>query len=201
MLFETGAGLGSGLDDQAYAAGGAEVVDRTSDIYRRSEMILKVKEPQPGEIPHLRRGQIVFTYFHLAASRQLTESLLQSQCIAVAYETLADDQGRLPLLTPMSEVAGRMSIQEGAKCLERPQEGRGILLAGVPGVEPAYIAILGGGVVGANAANRRRLWRRSASWMSIWIAFAISTTSCRRTLRCFSATATRSVSKSSGPTS
>ena len=153
VLFETGAGLGSGLDDQAYAAGGAEVVDRTSDIYRRSEMILKVKEPQPGEIPHLRRGQIVFTYFHLAASRQLTESLLQSQCIAVAYETLADDQGRLPLLTPMSEVAGRMSIQEGAKCLERPQEGRGILLAGVPGVEPAYIAILGGGVVGANAAR------------------------------------------------
>ena len=116
-------------------------------------MIIKVKEPQPDEIRLLRRGQIVFTYFHLAADRQLTESLLQSGCIAVAYETLRDDHGRLPLLTPMSEVAGRMSIQEGAKYLERPQMGRGILLGGVPGVEPAHITILGGGVVGANAAR------------------------------------------------
>ena len=101
----------------------------------------------------LRPGQIVFTYFHLAADRQLTEALLASGCIAVAYETLRDDHGRLPLLTPMSEVAGRMSIQEGAKYLERPQMGRGILLGGVPGVEPAHITILGGGVVGANAAK------------------------------------------------
>ena len=116
-------------------------------------MIVKVKEPQPGECRLLRRGQIVFTYFHLAADRKLTEDLLQTGPIAVAYETLRDNQGRLPLLTPMSEVAGRMSIQEGAKYLERPQMGRGILLGGVPGVEPAHITILGGGVVGANAAK------------------------------------------------
>ena len=116
-------------------------------------MIVKVKEPQPGEFRLLRRGQIVFTYFHLAADRKLTEDLLQTGSIAVAYETLRDNQGRLPLLTPMSEVAGRMSIQEGAKYLERPQMGRGILLGGVPGVEPAHITILGGGVVGINAAK------------------------------------------------
>lgn len=153
VLVEAGAGLGSGLADQDYAANGAEVVDNADEIYRRAEMIVKVKEPQPGEIPCLRRGQIVFAYFHLAANRQLTDSLLHSGCIAVAYETLSDDHGRLPLLTPMSEVAGRMSIQEGAKYLERPQHGRGILLGGVPGVEPAYITILGGGIVGANAAR------------------------------------------------
>ena len=123
------------------------------EVYGQAEMIVKVKEPQPGELPLLRRGQIVFTYFHLAADRKLTEDLLQSGLIAVAYETLRDNQGRLPLLTPMSEVAGRMSIQEGAKYLERPQMGRGILLGGVPGVEPAHITILGGGVVGANAAK------------------------------------------------
>jgi len=116
-------------------------------------MIIKVKEPQPAEVAMMRRGQIVFTYFHLAADRKLTESLMASGSICVAYETLSDENGRLPLLTPMSEVAGRMSIQEGAKYLERPQMGRGILLAGVPGVEPAYITILGGGVVGANAAR------------------------------------------------
>ena len=123
------------------------------EVYGRAEMIVKVKEPQPGECRLLRPGQIVFTYFHLAADRKLTEDLLQSGSIAVAYETLRDNQGRLPLLTPMSEVAGRMSIQEGAKYLERPQMGRGILLGGVPGVEPAHITILGGGVVGANAAK------------------------------------------------
>ena len=153
VLIETGAGLGSGLADQDYATAGAELVDSPSELYRRAEMIIKVKEPQAGEMPLLRRGQIVFTYFHLAADRQLTESLLATGCIAVAYETLSDDHGRLPLLTPMSEVAGRMSIQEGAKYLERPQGGRGVLLCGVPGVEPAHITILGGGVVGANAAR------------------------------------------------
>jgi alanine dehydrogenase len=153
VLVETGAGLGSGLADADYAKQGAEMVGSPSELYDRADMIVKVKEPQPGEIPLLRRGQIIFTYFHLAADRQLTESLLQSGCIAVAYETLRDDRGRLPLLTPMSEVAGRMSIQEGAKYLERPQMGRGILLGGVPGVEPAHITILGGGVVGANAAR------------------------------------------------
>ena len=116
-------------------------------------MIVKVKEPLPPEWPLLRRGQIVFTYFHFAADLALTEAVLASGATAVAYETLRDDRGQLPLLTPMSEVAGRMSIQEGAKYLERPQMGRGILLGGVPGVAPANITILGGGVVGANAAK------------------------------------------------
>jgi len=120
-----------------------------------------------AELSLLRHGQIVFTYFHLAADRQLTESLLKSGCIAVAYETLRDEHGRLPLLTPMSEVAGRMSIQEGAKYLERPQMGRGILLGGVPGVEPAHIAILGGGVVGTNAARIAAGFRANISLLDV----------------------------------
>jgi alanine dehydrogenase len=167
VLVEAGAGLGSGLADQDYARHGAELVGTPGELYGRAEMIIKVKEPQGAEIPLLRRGQIVFTYFHLAADRQLTEALLNSGCIAVAYETLRDDRGRLPLLTPMSEVAGRMSIQEGAKYLERPQMGRGILLAGVPGVEPAHIAILGGGVVGANAAGIAAGFRANITLMDI----------------------------------
>ena len=153
VLVETGAGLGSGLTDQDYAQSGAELVGAAKDVFDRSDMIIKVKEPQPGEVAMMKRGQVMFTYFHLAADRKLTESLMASGAVCVAYETLSDDHGRLPLLTPMSEVAGRMSIQEGAKYLERPQQGRGILLAGVPGVEPAHITILGGGVVGANAAR------------------------------------------------
>ncbi len=153
VLVESGAGLGSGLTDEEYVRHGAELVAGPQEVYGRADMIIKVKEPQPAEVRMLRPGQIVFTYFHLAADRQLTEALLASGCIAVAYETLRDDGGRLPLLTPMSEVAGRMSIQQGAKYLERPQMGRGILLGGVPGVEPARITILGGGVVGANAAK------------------------------------------------
>ena len=119
----------------------------------RAEMIVKVKEPLAAEWPLLRAGQIVFTYFHFAADRRLTEAVLASGITAAAYETLRDERGQLPLLTPMSEVAGRMSIQEGAKYLERPQMGRGILLGGVPGVAPAHITILGGGIVGANAAK------------------------------------------------
>lgn len=153
VLVEEGAGLGSGLTDAMYLKHGAEMVSTATEVFARSEMILKVKEPMAAEWPMLRRGQIVFTYFHFAADRQLTESVLKSGATAVAYETLRDDQGRLPLLTPMSEVAGRMSIQEGAKYLERPQQGRGILLGGVPGVAPAHITILGGGIVGANAAK------------------------------------------------
>ena len=153
VLVERGAGAGSGLTDEEYACHGAGIVATAAEVYGQAEMIVKVKEPQPAEVQMLRRGQIVFTYFHLAADRKLTEDLLASGLIAVAYETLRDNQGRLPLLTPMSEVAGRMSIQEGAKYLERPQMGRGILLGGVPGVEPAHITILGGGVVGANAAK------------------------------------------------
>jgi alanine dehydrogenase len=153
VLVEAGAGLGSGLADHDYLRAGAEMVAGPDEVYGQSELVVKVKEPQPSEIPLLRRGQSVFCYFHFAADRRLTEDILASGCTAVAYETLRDDHGKLPLLTPMSEVAGRMSIQEGAKYLERPQMGRGILLGGVPGVEPASILIIGGGVVGANAAK------------------------------------------------
>lgn len=153
VLIEAGAGLGSGLADHDYLRQGCEMVSSAEEIFAHSDMVVKVKEPQPAEWAMMRHGQIVFTYFHFAADRELTESILQTGCTAVAYETLADDRGRLPLLTPMSEVAGRMSIQEGAKYLERPQMGRGILLGGVPGVAPAWITILGGGVVGANAAK------------------------------------------------
>jgi len=153
VLVEAGAGLGSGLADHDYLRHGAEMVAGPADIYGRADVVIKVKEPQPAEIALLRPGQILFCYFHFAADRGLTEGMLHSGSAAVAYETLRDDRGRLPLLTPMSEVAGRMSIQEGAKYLERPQMGRGILLGGVPGVEPATILILGGGVVGSNAAK------------------------------------------------
>ncbi len=153
VLVEAGAGLGSGLADHDYLAQGAEMVSGPEEIFARADMIVKVKEPQPCEWPLIRQGQIVFTYFHFAADEELTRAIIDTGSTAVAYETLADDNGRLPLLTPMSEVAGRMSIQEGAKYLERPQMGRGILLGGVPGVAPANITILGGGVVGANAAK------------------------------------------------
>ncbi|MEX2185267.1 MAG: alanine dehydrogenase [Pirellulales bacterium] len=153
VLFEADAGLGSGLLDQAYADAGAQIVATAAEVYAQADLIVKVKEPLEAEWPLLRAGQAVFTYFHFAADRRLTESVLASGITAIAYETLRDEHGRLPLLTPMSEVAGRMSIQEGAKYLERPQMGRGILLGGVPGVAPATIAILGGGVVGANAAR------------------------------------------------
>jgi len=153
VLIETGAGLGSGIPDAEYEAEGATIVPDGASVYQRAELVVKVKEPLPSEYPLIRPGQAIFTYFHFAASRELTEAMLHSGATCLAYETLRDSQGRLPLLTPMSEVAGRMSIQEGAKYLERPQMGRGILLAGVPGVPPAHITILGGGVVGANAAK------------------------------------------------
>jgi len=153
VLFERLAGAGSGFDDDQYAVVGAELVDSAEEIYARAEMVVKVKEPQPAEIALLRDGQVAFCYFHFAADRELTEACLATGVVAVAYETLADSQGRLPLLAPMSEVAGRMSIQEGAKCLERPAGGRGVLLGGVPGVMPARVLVLGGGVVGTNAAR------------------------------------------------
>jgi alanine dehydrogenase len=153
VLIEAGAGVGSGLPDVEYAAEGAEIVATPAEIYARADLIVKVKEPLAAEFPLIRNGQTLFTYFHFAADRELTDAMLASGATCLAYETLRDAQGRLPLLTPMSEVAGRMSIQEGAKYLERPQMGRGILLAGVPGVAPAHITILGGGVVGANAAK------------------------------------------------
>lgn len=153
VLVQKGAGSGSGLHDDVYAANGAILCDTAAEVWAQADMIIKVKEPLPAEWPLLRRGQIVFTYFHFAASEALTKAVVESGITAVAYETLRGRTGDLPCLTPMSEVAGRMSIQQGAKYLERPQEGRGILLGGVPGVAPAHITILGGGVVGKNAAR------------------------------------------------
>ena len=153
VLVEAGAGQGSGIGDNLYAEAGATLVEGPDSIWERADLIIKVKEPQREEWPKLRRGQTLFTYFHFAADEALTRAVIQSGITAIAYETIRDAKRTLPLLTPMSEVAGRMSIQEGAKYLERPQEGRGILLAGVPGVAPAEVAILGGGIVGSNAAK------------------------------------------------
>jgi alanine dehydrogenase len=153
VLVEAGAGRGTGIEDVEYAAMGAKVVPDAADIFAQADLIVKVKEPQPEEHPLLRPGQIVFTYFHFAADEALTRAMVERRVVCVAYETIQLPDGKLPLLTPMSEVAGRMAIHEGAKYLERPMEGRGILLAGVPGVPPANVVILGGGVVGANAAK------------------------------------------------
>ena len=153
VLVEIGAGLGSGILDDDYEAAGAKLVATAKEVFDGADMIIKVKEPQPVEYGMIRKGQIVYTYFHYAASRELTEAMVKTGAVTVAYETMEDKRGGLPLLTPMSEVAGRMSIQEGAKYLERPTEGRGILLGGVPGVEPGNVVIIGGGVVGTNAAK------------------------------------------------
>ncbi len=153
VLVQTGAGQGSGISDEEYAASGAEIVESSAEVWQRSDLIIKVKEPQSDEWPLMQDGQTVFTYFHFAADEPLTQSVIRSGITAVAYETIRDPRGQLPLLTPMSEVAGRMSIQEGAKYLEKPFQGRGILLGGVPGVAPANVVVLGGGVVGANAAK------------------------------------------------
>jgi alanine dehydrogenase len=153
VLVERSAGIGSGISDDEYAVAGAEVCDAAKAVWSHAEMMVKVKEPQPSEWDLVRAGQIVFTYFHFAASLPLTEAMMRTCSVCVAYETVEDARGRLPLLTPMSEVAGRMAVQEGAKYLERPMQGRGILLGGVPGVRPADVCILGGGVVGANAAK------------------------------------------------
>jgi len=153
VLVQRTAGSGSGLPDEAYAACGATLIDSAEEVFGQADLIVKVKEPQPAELPLIRPKQSLFTYFHFAASRPLTEGFLATGATAVAYETLRDDRGRLPLLIPMSEVAGRMSIQEGAKYLEKPQMGRGILLGGVPGVAPANVLVLGAGSVGANAAK------------------------------------------------
>jgi alanine dehydrogenase len=153
VLIQAGAGQGSGISDQQYAENGAEIVTDAADIWKSADLIVKVKEPLPTEWPCMGAGKTIFTYFHFAADEALTRAVMKSGATAVAYETIRDPKGKLPLLTPMSEVAGRMSIQEGAKFLERPFEGRGILLGGVPGVLPANVVILGGGVVGANAAK------------------------------------------------
>ncbi|MBM3458592.1 MAG: alanine dehydrogenase [Armatimonadetes bacterium] len=153
VLVESGAGLGTNITDEEYAEHGATILPTAAEVWARSQLIVKVKEPIEAEYLLVRRNQVLFTYFHFAASEQLTRAMLERECICIAYETIQEEDGSLPLLTPMSEVAGRMAIQEGAKYLERPEDGRGILLSGVPGVPPASIVILGGGVVGLNAAK------------------------------------------------
>jgi len=153
VLVERGAGLGSGISDQAYERAGAKLVDDPKKIYNQAQFIMKVKEPLPAEYPLLREDQIIFTFFHFAASKKLTDAILKAKAVAIAYETIRNEHGQHPILTPMSEVAGRMSIQEGAKYLEKPMHGRGILLGGVPGVAPAEVVVIGGGVVGSNAAK------------------------------------------------
>jgi alanine dehydrogenase len=152
VVVESGAGAGIGFDDAAYERGGARIAKSAEEVFA-AEMVVKVKEPQPAEIARLKPGQVLFTYLHLAADRQQTEGLLRSGAVCVAYETVTDARGGLPLLAPMSEVAGRMSIQVGAHCLEKEQGGAGILLGGVPGVAAAKVVILGGGVAGTNAAR------------------------------------------------
>ena len=153
VLVEKKAGVGSGFADEPYLAAGAELIDTPKEIYDRAEMVMHVKEPLASEYDMIRKGQIVFTYLHLAAAEELTRAMLKSGCIGIAYETIQKADRSLPLLTPMSEVAGRMAIQEGAKYLEMHHGGQGVLLGGVPGVDPATVVVIGGGVVGANAAK------------------------------------------------
>ena len=153
VLVQAGAGTGSGYDDALFETAGATIVKTAEEVWGAANMIVKVKEPQPQEVSMIQDGQTVFTYFHFAADRDLTVGCLERGCISVAYETLTDRHGHLPLLTPMSEIAGKLSIQEGAKYLERPQGGRGILLGGVPGVDVGKVLVLGGGVVGTCAAR------------------------------------------------
>jgi alanine dehydrogenase len=153
VLIERSAGDGAGFTDAAYESTGATLIDTADEVWQRAEMIMKVKEPIAVEWPRMRKGQVIFTYFHFAAAEGLTRAVIDSGAIANAYETVQLPTGELPLLTPMSEVAGRMSVQEGAKYLEKLHGGRGVLLGGVPGVEPATVVILGGGIVGMNAAK------------------------------------------------
>jgi len=153
VFIENNAGVGSGFENEDYIAAGAKILDTAKEIFEIAEMIMKVKEPLPQEIQMIQEGQIVFTYFHFAAGRELTEGIMKSKSIAIAYETIETEDGSLPLLNPMSEVAGRLSIQAGARCLEKVFGGHGVLLGGVTGVEPAKVVILGGGIVGTNAAQ------------------------------------------------
>ena len=153
LVVEKGAGLGSGFTDDFYENAGATILDSADEVWAKADMIMKVKEPIAPEWPRMRPGQVVFTYFHFAASEELTRAVVDSGATAIAYETVELESGELPLLTPMSEVAGRMAVQEGAKYLEKPQGGLGVLLGGVPGVKPGKVLILGGGVVGTNAAK------------------------------------------------
>jgi len=153
VLVEQGAGLGSGFPDTAYTAAGATILPKVEEVWAKAEMIMKVKEPIESEWPRMRKGQVLFTYFHFAAAEALTRAVVKSGAVAIAYETVQLGSGELPLLTPMSEVAGCMAVQEGAKYLEKVFGGSGILLGGVPGVLPAEVLIIGGGVVGTNAAK------------------------------------------------
>ncbi|MER9019600.1 alanine dehydrogenase [Mesorhizobium sp. M0898] len=153
VLIETGAGAGIGADDNAYRAAGATIAKTAADVFAKSDMIVKVKEPQPNEWVQLRDGQILYTYLHLAPDPEQTKGLLASGVTAIAYETVTDERGGLPLLAPMSEVAGRLSIQAGATALQKANGGRGVLLGGVPGVLPGKVTVLGGGVVGLHAAR------------------------------------------------
>ncbi len=153
VMVQTGAGMGSGIADDAYVKAGATMSGSIAEIFRTAEMIMKVKEPLPPEYPLFREGQVVFTYFHLAPVPELTKAMLEAGIVGIAYETIQLDDGSLPLLIPMSEVAGRMSIQVGEYCLQRESGRRGVLLGGAPGVEPGNIVIIGGGVVGTNAAK------------------------------------------------
>jgi len=151
VLVEKAAGLGIGFTDEDYQTAGAEVLDTPAEIFARAEMIVKVKEPQLNECAMLREDQVLFTYLHLAPDPEQTAALVKSKCIAIAYETVTNDRGGLPLLAPMSEVAGRLAVQAGARCLEKSAGGTGLLIGGVPGVAPAKVVILGGGVAGINA--------------------------------------------------
>lgn len=153
VYIEKGASDGTGVPDTDYIEAGAVVVDSAQEIWAEADMVVKVKEPHPAEVAQVRGGQVVFTFFHFAADADLTRTFVDSGGIAVAYETVEDRDGHLPLLIPMSEIAGRMAVQEGAKYLEKPQGGRGVLLGGLPGVAPADVVILGAGVVGLNAAR------------------------------------------------
>jgi alanine dehydrogenase len=153
IFIEKGAGVGSGFTDDFYESAGATMLETADEVWAKAEMIMKVKEPIAPEWPHMRKGQVIFTYFHFAAAEDLTRAVVKSGAIAIAYETVELPTGELPLLTPMSEVAGRMAVQEGAKYLEKPQGGLGVLLGGVPGVLPGKVLILGGGVVGMSAAK------------------------------------------------
>ena len=152
VLVENNVGFEAGFDNEQYKKAGAKIVNKAEDIFNEAELIVKVKEPLSNEVKMIRENQIVFTYLHLAAAKELTQGLINSKGVCIAYETVTDNNGRLPLLAPMSAVAGRMSVQAGAHCLEKNQKGRGLLLGGAPGVDPGNVVILGGGVVGENAA-------------------------------------------------
>ncbi len=153
VYIEKAAGAGSGFTDEEYIQAGARIIDQAAEVYQQAEMIIKVKEPVEQEYKLIKKEQLVFTYFHFASYEPLTRAMMESGAVCLAYETVERADGSLPLLIPMSEVAGRMAVQEGAKYLEKPLKGRGILLGGVPGVKPAKVLILGGGVVGTNAAK------------------------------------------------